>query len=623
LHRVAETVTGMLAAADARSEPPGQSAAPRIRRLPDSLVNRIAAGEVVERPAAAVKELVENAIDAGAGRIRIQLEGAGRRLILVEDDGSGMRPGELALAIERHATSKLDDDQLIDIKTLGFRGEALPSIGSVSRLTVTSRAPDEPHGWRLRCNAGALLPLEPAAAPVGTQVEVLDLFFNTPARLKFLKSDRREQELARDIVERLAMAQPGIAFELEAEGKRLLVLPAASRDERLVALLGREVIANGIAIEAERDGGSLSGLVGLPTLSRNHARHQFLFVNGRPVQDRLLKGALRAAYADLIPHDRQPIAALFLDLPTDAVDVNVHPAKTEVRFREAGEIRGLIVGALKRALAEHGHRASSSVGAAALGRFTGGGSAAGGWLKGGQGKPLSAGLAEAATAWQAPTPFDLGAPSVRHADPSVEQDPTLPSVAADYPLGAACAQLHDTYIVAQSPEGLVIVDQHAAHERLVYERMKTGLAGGDIKRQALLIPEVVELDARARAQLLERSDDLARLGLVLEAFGEAAVLVRETPAILGNPALPRLLDDVAADLGRLDAALPLEEALLRVLASMACHGSVRAGRRLTPGEMNALLRDMEATAHSGQCIHGRPTYIALAKADIERLFGRR
>ena len=351
-------------------------AAPRIRRLPEALVNRIAAGEVVERPASAVKELVENAIDAGARRIRIALEGAGRQLIRVEDDGHGMTAHELSLAIERHATSKLDDDQLVDIRTLGFRGEALPSIGSVSRLTLTSRAPSEAHGWQLRCTAGVLEPPEPAAAPQGTQVEVLDLFFNTPARLKFLKSDRREVELVRDIVERLAMAHPGIAFTLESEGRRLVNLPAATSAERLAALLGREVVANGIELGAERaasDGGQpvrLTGLACLPTLSRNHARHQFLFVNGRPVQDRLLKGALKAAYVDLIPHDRQPIAALFLELPAEAVDVNVHPAKAEVRFKDAGEVRGLIVGGLKRALAEHGHRASASVAQAALGRFT-------------------------------------------------------------------------------------------------------------------------------------------------------------------------------------------------------------------------------------------------------------
>ncbi len=606
----------MVAKAEARDDRT-TPAASRIRRLPEALVNRIAAGEVVERPAAAVKELVENAIDAGAGRIRISLEAAGRRLILVEDDGSGMRRDELLLAVERHATSKLQDDQLIDIKTLGFRGEALPSIGSVSRLTLSSRAVGEAHGWRLRCVAGVLQPIEPAGTPPGTQVEVLDLFFNTPARLKFLKSDRREQELVRDIVERLAMAEPGIAFELEAEGRRLLNLPATSRAERLAALLGREVIQNGIELEAEREAARLAGIAGLPTLSRNHARHQFLFVNGRPVQDRLLKGALRAAYADLIPADRQPIAALFLELPVDAVDVNVHPAKTEVRFRDAGEVRGLIVGALKRALAEHGQRTSSSVSTAALGRFTSGTSPSSAWRPSGGNYQPAAGLAEAATAWQAPAAFDVGAPRVRHAGSAPEP------VAADYPLGAACALLHDTYIVAQSRDGLVIVDQHAAHERLVYERLKAQLKAGEINRQALLIPEVVELDAGARAQLLERTDDLDRLGLVLEPFGTAAVLVRETPAMLGNPAIGRLLDDVAADLARLDAALPLEEALLGVLASMACHGSVRAGRRLTPDEMNALLRDMEATAHSGQCIHGRPTYVALAKADIERLFGRR
>jgi len=614
-----------VARAEARIDDDGP-AAPRIRRLPEALVNRIAAGEVVERPAAAVKELVENAIDAGARRITVSLEGAGRRLILVEDDGSGMRRDELLLALERHATSKLLDDQLIDIRSLGFRGEALPSIGSVSRLGLTSRTLDEPHGWRLRCDAGVLQPLEPAAAPVGTRVEVLDLFFNTPARLKFLKSDRREQELVRDIVERLAMAHPAIAFALEAEGRRLLDLAAAPRAERLASLLGREVVANALEIEAERDAARLSGLAGLPTLSRNHGRQQFLFVNGRPVQDRLLKGALRAAYADLIPHDRQPIAALFLELPVDAVDVNVHPAKTEVRFRDAGEVRGLIVGALKRALAEHGHRTASTVSAAALGRFTSGAGPEGSWLPTGrptgERPPPAAGLAEAATAWQAPDPFapaafDLGAPSVRQNPPGSE------AVAADYPLGVACAQLHDTFIVAQSRGGLVIVDQHAAHERLVYERMKAALAKGEIGRQALLIPEVVELAAAARARLLEWADDLARLGLVLEPFGEAAVLVRETPASLGNPPLPQLLDDVAADLARLDAALPLEQALLRVVASMACHGSVRAGRRLTGEEMNALLRDMEATAHSGQCIHGRPTWVALARADIERLFGRR
>lgn len=621
--------------AAARAEPtrdsgaPHSGAPPRIRRLSESLVNRIAAGEVVERPASAVKELVENAIDAGAGRIRICLEGAGRRLILVEDDGSGMSAEEMILALERHATSKLADERLIEISTLGFRGEALPSIGSVSRLLLTSRMAGEAHGWQLACETGVVARPAPAPAPPGTQVEVADIFMNVPARLKFLKSDRREIELVREIVERLAMAHPAIAFELESDGRRLLRLPKATARERLAALLGRDAVANGIEIAAERALGesgsaSLEGLACLPTFSRNHARHQFLFVNGRPVQDRLLKGALRAAYADLIPHDRQPVACLFLALPGEAVDVNVHPTKAEVRFRDAGEIRGLIVGALKRALAEHGHQASSSVGAAALGRFTAGpaASSALSWQGGRPGSgAVPAGLAEAAAGWQAPIAagggngLELGGPSVRR-----ETAPAEPSA---HPLGAACALLHDTFIVAQCADGLVIVDQHAAHERLVYERLKRSLAEGGVARQVLLIPEVVELDAAARRLLVERADDLLKLGLMLEPFGAAAVLVREVPAMLKGVLLPRLLDDVAADLGRLDTALPLEQALLKVLASMACHGSVRSGRRLALEEMDALLREMEASAYSGQCIHGRPTYIKLAKADIERLFGRR
>lgn len=601
----------------------GATVGPRIRRLPDALVNRIAAGEVIERPASAVKELVENAIDAGAARIRITLEGAGRRLILVEDDGAGMTSEEMVLALQRHATSKLTDEQLVDIRTLGFRGEALPSIGAVSRLLLTSRTADSSHGWRLACSAGVIDRPAPAPAPVGTQVEVADLFLNTPARLKFLKSDRRELELAREIVERLAMAHPGIAFELQADGRRLLQLARSAAAERLAALIGRQAVENGLEIEAERDDGArLSGLACLPTLSRSHARHQYLFVNGRPVQDRLLKGALRAAYADLIPHDRQPVAALFLSLPTDAVDVNVHPTKAEVRFRDSGAIRGLLVGALKRALAEHGHRASSTIGQAALGRFappatSGPGSAAG------ASRQLAAGLAEAAVAWQGPPATLGGERELALSGPSVRRAEMRTEAADAHPLGAACALLHDTFIVAQAAAGLVIVDQHAAHERLVYERLKRGLAEGSVPRQVLLIPEVVELDRTARDLLVERAAELVPLGLVLEPFGALAVLVRELPATLKGADLARLLDDVAADLARLDSALPLEQARLRVLASMACHGSVRAGRRLTPAEMDALLREMEATPHSGQCIHGRPTYITLVRADIERLFGRR
>ena len=588
--------------------------APRIRRLPSGLVDRIAAGEVVERPASAVKELVENAIDAGAGRIRLTLEEAGRRSITVEDDGSGMSREELRLALERHATSKLDDERLIDIRTLGFRGEALPSIASVSRFALTSRTRREPHGWHLAGAGGRLNEAVPAAAPPGTRVEVLDLFFNTPARLKFLKSERRELELAREIVERLALAHPEVGFRLDAGGRRLLDLAPADHHARMTALLGRAVVENAIEILAERDGMRLFGLAALPTLSRNHGRDQHLVVNGRPVQDRLLKGALRAAYADLLPAGRQPVAALFLELPVDAIDVNVHPTKAEVRFRDSGGVRGLLVGALKRALAEHGHRSSTTTGAAALGRFTYTGSASGAVASG---RAPAPGLAEGAHHYQAPPGLDVGPPSMRHEDapPAAE--------AADYPLGAACAQVHETYIVTQTRDGIVIVDQHAAHERLVYERLKAALASGGVARQALLIPEVVTVDAGTRDLLLERADDLLPLGLVLEPFGAEAVLVRETPALVGSASMAELLHDIAGDLGSLDQALPLEEALLRVVARAACHGSVRAGRRLTPAEMNALLRDMERTPHSGQCIHGRPTSIALGKADIERLFGRR
>ncbi|MEZ5857778.1 MAG: DNA mismatch repair endonuclease MutL [Geminicoccaceae bacterium] len=611
-----------MAARAESSAPTARGPAPRIRRLPPGLVNRIAAGEVVERPASAVKELVENAIDAGATRVRVTLEEAGRRAITVEDDGSGMTRAELELAVERHATSKLLDEQLVDIRTLGFRGEALPSIASVSRFTLTSRTASEAHGWRLAGDGGRLGAAAPAAAPAGTRVDVLDLFFNTPARLKFLKSERRELELAREIVERLALAHPKTGFRLEAGGRRLLDLAPADREARLTALLGRPVVENSIEIAAERDGLRLFGLAALPTLSRNHGRDQHLVVNGRPVQDRLLKGALRAAYADLLPANRQPIAALFLELPTALVDVNVHPTKAEVRFRDSGEVRGLIVGALKRALAEHGHRSSTTTGAAALARFTPGGNLGGGpgagsgaWSR--PEVPPAAGLAEAAQRYQAPPGLDIGPPSMRHGDAPP------PEGAAEFPLGAACAQVHETYIVTQTRDGIVIVDQHAAHERLVYERLKKALAAGAVARQTLLIPEVVTVDGRTRELLLERAADLVPLGLVLEAFGSEAVLVRETPAPIGTDSVASLLHDIAGDLASLDQALPLEEALLKVVARAACHGSVRAGRRLTPAEMNALLRDMEKTPHSGQCIHGRPTSIALGKADIERLFGRR
>lgn len=588
-----------------------------IRRLPEELVNRIAAGEVVERPAAAVKELVENAIDAGATRIDVALRDGGTSFIVVADNGVGMAAEELALAIERHATSKLPENDLVHIRTLGFRGEALPAIGAVTRLTITSRRRGVAEAWSIAVEGGVAHPVLPAAGAEGTRVEVRDLFYATPARLKFLKAPRTELDHAIDVVERLAMAHPAIAFTL-AEGERVrLRLPAVSGDteaarlDRLAAVLGRDFSENALAIAAEREGHRLSGYAGLPTLNRATSAGQYLFVNGRPVRDRLLLGAVRGAYQDFLARDRHPVLALFLDPPADAVDVNVHPAKAEVRFREAGLVRGLIVGALKHALAQAGHRASTTVAASALGAFRPGVFA----------PPLayserpSRGLAERAQAFYAPLPGTEVPSAPVEAAPAAE-----PSA---FPLGAARAQLHGTYVVAETADGLVIVDQHAAHERLVYERMKQALASGGIARQALLLPEVVELEEPAAARLVARGPELAELGLVLEAFGAGAVVVREVPALLGQVDAAGLVRDLADELAELGDALALKEKLEEVCGTLACHGSVRAGRRLNPAEMNALLRQMETTPHSGQCNHGRPTYVELKLADIERLFGRR
>jgi len=612
-----------------------------IRRLPDGLVNRIAAGEVVERPASAVKELVENALDAGAGRIDVVLRDGGRTLIQVSDDGTGMDAEGLALAVERHATSKLPDDDLIHIATLGFRGEALPSIGAVSRMTITSRTADG-EGWRIAVEGGAVTGPEPAGHNAGTRVEVRDLFFATPARLKFLKNPRTEQAHAVEIVQRLAMAHPEVTFTLSDGARTVLNLPAASDDlidrdisaawlSRLGAVMGREFEDNALRIDAERGSYRLTGFAGLPTLHKRTTSHQFLFVNGRPVRDRLLLGAIRGAYMDFISSDRHPLLALFLDLPAEEVDVNVHPAKTEVRFRDNGLVRGLIVGSLKHALAEAGHRASTTVGAATLGAFRPEGtrlplpsSAGTGWGGGYQMPTRPApGLADRHAAYQAPSPSGwdrLGpetAPAAR-----VEAAPDPAAEVGRHPLGAARAQLHATYIVAQTEDGVVIVDQHAAHERLVYERMKQALAEGGVARQALLLPEVVELDEGAVARLVERAEEFEKLGLVIEGFGPGAVIVREVPAMLGQTDAAGLIRDLAEDLAEHDQALSLEDRLAHVCGTMACHGSVRAGRRLNGEEMNALLREMEATPHSGQCNHGRPTYVELKLSDIERLFGR-
>ena len=621
-----------------------------IRRLPPETVNRIAAGEVVERPASAVKELVENALDAGATRIEVQADQGGLSRILIADDGCGLSADDLPLAMERHATSKLpvDDDggwSLLNVSTMGFRGEALPSIGSVARLAIASRARGSGDAFQLRVEGGAVSAVAPAGfpGPHGARVEVRDLFYATPARLKFMKSERSESLAIVEEIKRQAMAHEGVAFSLDLDGKKTLRLAAEhpgddGRLARLAAVLGREFQDNAILLDQQREGVRLSGFAGLPTYSRGNAAHQYLFVNGRPVKDRLIQGALRGAYADVLARDRHPVAALYVELEPGLVDVNVHPAKAEVRFRDAALVRGLIVGALRHALAGAGHRASTTVAGQALSGFRPGfalgsmpqpSGLAGGWSGTGQ--------------WRAPAPQPAYAygglaailPGLQEISARVEgqADEVAPAEAPtcsadvidplDYPLGAARAQLHETYVVAQTRDGIVIVDQHAAHERLVYERMKVEAAEGGVVRQALLLPEVVELDPAEAERVAGMAEELAELGLIVEAFGPGAILVRETPAMLGEVDAGGLIRDIADDLTENGAALALKERLADVASTMACHGSVRAGRRLTAAEMNALLRQMEATPHSGQCNHGRPTYVELKLADIEKLFGRR
>jgi len=602
-----------------------------VRQLSESTINRIAAGEVVERPASAVKELVENALDAGASRIEVVIEAGGRRLIRVTDDGTGMTRADLELAVERHATSKLDTEDLLAIGTLGFRGEALPSIGSVSRLTITSRHADEAHAWTLVVDAGERVPAKPAALSQGTRVEVVDLFYATPARLKFLKSDRAEAEAVRDVVRRLAMSRPDVAFTLASDERAALTWPgalpdAAGRLARLSDILGAEFRANAIAVHAEREGTIVEGFAALPTHSRANSLSQYLFVNGRPVRDRLLLGVVRAAYADYLPRDRHPMVALFITLASREVDVNVHPAKTEVRFRDNGLVRSLMMHALKDGLLREAGRAATTGGADTLAALRSGVALSRGfdWRQS-PSRPLSSnpppsswsvgdGFAEAAQAV-----FDVGAAGIAARIDVAEPAPD----ALDYPLGAARAQVHDCYIVSQTRDGLVLVDQHAAHERLVYERLKAALDKTGVARQALLIPEIVELDPADVDRLVARADELARYGLVLESFGPGAVAVRETPALIGTADAGALVRDLADHMAEWDGALPLERRLMHVAATMACHGSVRAGRRLKPEEMNALLREMEVTPNAGQCNHGRPTYVELKLGDIERLFGRR
>lgn len=592
-------------------------AAPRIRLLSEAASNRIAAGEVIERPAAAVKELVENALDAGARRIDIALADGGKTLIRVSDDGEGMTGAELPLALLRHATSKTDGEDLLNIRTLGFRGEALPSMAAVGRLTLTSRARGAGEAWSLTVRGGAAEPPRPAARGEGTEVLLRDLFFATPARLKFLRSDRAELQAASEAVKRLAMAAPGVGFTLsdlsEGEPRLLFRAEPESRIARLRRVLGRDFAENALEIDAEREGLRLTGWAALPTYSRGTTRQQHLFVNGRPVTDRLLIGALSAAYADLLSRDRRPAAALFFDCDPERVDVNVHPAKTEVRFREPALARGLVVSALRHALAEAGCR-TADTGAAfhALAAPAPALPEAFRYQQDYRGTPM---LREEALRFQGPG--DLTAPSAR-----AEPEPPA-AEALSRPLGAARAQIHANYIIAQTEAGMVIVDAHAAHERIVYERLKAARAAGGAAGQALLLPEIVEMPAEDAERVMEIAGELAALGLVVEGFGAGALCVREIPALLGPCDAGALLRDVADELAEGGAARAVEARINAILSRIACHGSVRSGRRLGVEEMNALLREMEATPNSGQCNHGRPTSISLDLAAIEKLFGRR
>jgi DNA mismatch repair protein MutL len=595
-----------------------------IRRLPEQLVNRIAAGEVVERPASALKELVENAIDAGATRIAVVLSDGGLARIEVADDGCGMTPADMALALERHATSKLPDEAIENVTTMGFRGEALPSIASVAQLTLESRVRGA-EGWARTVDNGVVMREAPAALPPGTRVVVEALFARVPARRKFLRSPRAEYAACLDTIRRLAMARPDIAFSLEHDGRRVLsVMAGEDRPARVAALTDRALADNAVAIDLEREGHVLGGVASIPTYNRGVADHQYLFVNGRPVRDRLLMGAIRGAYAEMLPRDRHAVVALFLDVPPDQVDVNVHPAKTEVRFRDPALVRGLIVSGLRRALDEAGHRSVQRPAEAALAMW--------------QAEPVSAmaGAAPPVFPGTSETRADESAlfrqfslndrrATFQPPPPAARAEAAWapPPQTASHPLGVARGQVARTYIVAEAEDGLVLVDQHAAHERLVLERMRAALTGGRVASQALLIPEVVELDEPGCDRLEARGGELAELGLDLERFGPTAMLVRATPALLGQADPKGLVIDLADELAAFDQALSLRERLDAVAGTMACHGSVRAGRVLSVAEMNALLREMEATPHSGQCNHGRPTWVKLAHGDIEKLFGRK
>ena len=595
-----------------------------IRRLPETLINQIAAGEVVERPYSVVKELVENSIDAGATQITVTAREGGRSYICVADNGKGMSVSDLSLSVERHATSKLADEDLFNIQTMGFRGEALPSIGAVSRLKITSRTAQSEEAWEISVEGGKKSDPIPSSSPYGTKIEVKDLFFATPARLKFLKQPSTEASYVQDVINRLSMAHPTIGFKLEDERKTLIeVKPEIGSQEealanRLSTIMGKDFTQNAIAIYAEREGYRLKGYAGLPTLNRANSSQQYLFVNGRPVRDKVLQGAIRGAYQDFLARDRHPLVALFLEIAPNLVDMNAHPAKTEVRFLEASLVRGLIVSALKNALTQGAHQTSTTLVDLAVERFQESQRTynPSNVLSFGQNRPFARPMNLPGLSRSLPQAAFIEAPSLT-AQEEHEED------SLSYPLGEAKAQVHLTYIISQTKEGIIIVDQHAAHERLVYEDMKSTFQCKGVARQSLLIPEVVALDAAKVEMLLNHAEDLKTFGLILEDFGGASILVREVPVLLGDFNIQGLIRDLCDEIESYGQALSLKEKVNEVCATMACHGSIRSGRKLTVPEMNAILRQMEATPHSAQCNHGRPTYIELKHSDIEKLFGRR
>jgi DNA mismatch repair protein MutL len=616
-----------------------------LRLLPQVTINRIAAGEVIERPASALKEIVENAIDAGATKVDIIIRNGGRNVISVQDNGNGMTAEELELCVERHATSKLPDDDLLNIGFFGFRGEALPSLGSVGRLSITSKKRGSDEAWVIKVEGGKKYDIAPASINEGTKVELHDLFFATPARLKFLKTERTEQQHAIDMMQRIAMSHPDVAFNMKADDKNVLTLTNEQGDfldarlNRLEKIMGREFAMNALPIERERENARITGFASVPTYNKRTNASQYLFVNGRPVRDKLLLGAIRGAYMDFLANNRHPAVVLFLEVPMEDVDVNVHPAKAEVRFKDGANIRGLIVGSLKNALAEAGHRASTTVADQALSSFQpqtmpassyqyqprpnyGGG----GFGTPAQNQPSH--MSEpAGYGYQAPlhspqNTMELGLPEQPYAKPAEYVDPIIDANLTEHPLGAARCQLHETYVVAQTKDSIVIVDQHAAHERLVYEKMKHHMANEGIKTQRLLIPEIVELPTPEVERLHDRREQLAALGMNLEKFGDGAIKVTEIPAIIGDADIKGLVQNLSEDIAEFGEGISLSEAIEHVAETMACHGSVRAGRLLNIFEMNALLREMEATPHSGQCNHGRPTYVELKLKDVEKLFGR-